>query len=377
MVAAITAARRGAEVTVVEKNPRLGKKILSTGNGRCNFTNVNACRDSYNLPFAEAALSAFSPQNAMDFFEELGILSRIENEGRVYPNSGQASALLDVLRNCIERLGIKTMTEFDTEELKKVNGGFEIVSTDGQRLFAEKVIVATGGCAAPKTGSNGGGYRLLKALGHHITEAVPALAAVKTDRGIQGVRQYGKVTLGSGESRIGEIQFASSALSGIPVFGLARYAKKGGNIFVDLLPDYDEKSVVGMLEKRPSQPLESFLVGILNKTLGQMLLKECNVGALSRMSGTLKHEELEKIAEKLKNWRFEITGLSSWDNAQVTAGGIDTSEVNPETMESYIVQGVYITGELLDIDGDCGGYNLKWAWSSGFVAGGDAADVQN
>lgn len=376
MAAAIAAAERGAEVVILEKNPRVGKKILSTGNGRCNFTNINACAQNYNSDFVTKALGEFSPKYTIDFFERLGILAKIEAEGRVYPNSGQASAVLDMLRNAVERLNIRIVTEFDVDSVVKDGNTFKIISKNG-KYSADKVIIATGGMAAPKSGSCGDGYRILKNLGHSVTELIPSLAPLKTDRGIQGVRQRGKVTLENGETRIGEIQFNRSSLSGIPVFGLSGRAKIGESVFVDLLPDYTLVQTVEILKKRPSQTMESYLVGILNKALGQMLLKECNIGTLSRRSETLKDEEILKIAEKIKNWRFKIIGFSEWDNAQVTAGGISLNEVNPRTMESKIVPGLYITGELLDIDGDCGGYNLQWAWSSGFAAGGDAAGVQN
>ncbi len=373
--AAIFAARAGADVIILEKNSRIGKKILSTGNGRCNFTNIDADIKNYNSDFVSSALKRFSPTVVIQFFEEIGLIAKAEDEGRVYPLCGQASAVLDVLRAELERHGVRIQAEFDAKDIKVTDDGFEIIPKEGDACHAKRVIVATGGNAAPKTGSTGGGYWLLKKLGHTVTKLTPALVQIKTSKGIQGVRAYGRVTLEGGKTDIGEIQFTSYGLSGIPVFGLAKYAKPGDGIFVDLLPDFSEQEVFELLKKRPLQTMETYLVGILNKALGQMLLKECDISPLSRSSDSLLDEEIKRIAKKIKCWRFDITGLMPWDNAQVTSGGVELCEVNSETMESRLVKNLYITGELLDIDGDCGGFNLQWAWASGFTAGSEAARV--
>lgn len=375
LAAAIVAARKGASVTIFEKNTRVGKKILSTGNGRCNFTNINIDLEKYNSAFVKDALDKFSPKDAVAFFAEIGLLSREEDEGRVYPLSGQAAAVLDVLRLEAERLFVAVRTEFDVVEITKKGEGFFVVSKTGERHFADKVIVATGGMAAPKSGSAGDGYKLLEKLGHTITELKPSLVQIKTSKSIQGVRAYGRVTLRNGKSEIGEIQFNNYGLSGIPVFGISKYAKKGETVFVDLMPDYSNEEVIEILKKRPVQTMETFMTGILNKSLGQMLLKECGISPLSKKSDELSETEIKKIAEMLKCWKFEITGVMPWDNAQVTSGGISLLEINPETMESKLVKNLYITGELMDIDAPCGGFNLHWAWASGFVAGSEAAGV--
>ena len=375
LVAAIFAARGGANVTVLEKNARVGKKILSTGNGRCNFTNINITEKNYNSDFSECALKKFSPKDAISFFEGIGLLSKTEDEGRVYPNSGQASAVLDVLRLEAQRLDICIIPEFNAVQIIPKNNGFLIASDKGVHHFADKVIVATGGAAAPKTGSDGGGYKILKKLGHTVTGLKPSLVQIKTTKSIQGVRAYGRVTMENKKTAVGEIQFNNYGLSGIPVFGLSKYAEKGEKICVDLLPDLSFDDVLKMLKNRPKQTMETYMTGIINKSLGQMLLKECGISPLSKGNDELTASEIEKIAKMLKCWRFEIVGVMPWDNAQVTSGGISLDEVNPETMESRIVKNLFITGELLDIDGDCGGFNLHWAWATGFVAGSEAADV--
>ena len=372
ILAAIFAARRGASVTILEKNPRIGKKILATGNGRCNFTNVNACSKDYNSDFVQYALEKFTPADVIDFFREAGLLSRTEAEGRVYPLSGQATAVLDVLRLELERLSVKVLAEFDVGKIEKKCDLFEI-SSQNQRLKANKVIIATGGMASPKSGSDGKGYELLKAFGHKTTKLIPSLVQLKTEKSVGGVRAYGKVTTQNGISETGEIQFNNYGISGIPVFGIAKYVKKGENVFLDLLPDYTEEEVFGILKTRPKQTMETYLIGILNKALGQFLLKECGISPLSKMSDTLRDDEMMRIAKKIKSWRFDVTGTMPWENAQVTSGGIERSEIDEKTMESKLVKGLYVTGELLDVDGPCGGYNLHWAWASGKLAGSEAA----
>lgn len=377
LAAAIAAAKSGASVTVAERNPRVGKKILSTGNGRCNFTNINAAEKSYNSDFVKYAMEKFPPEKICTIFAEMGLLSRTEAEGRVYPVCGQASAVLDVLRMETERLGVRIITEFKAAKIKKDGAVFKVSVADERQLEADRVIVAAGGCAAPKSGSDGSGHALLRQMGHRITPLVPSLVQVRTDKGIKGVRAYGKVTLENGMSEIGEIQFNDYGLSGIPVFCLSKYVKKGMKVFVDLLPDMNENALSEYLEKRSSQPLSEYLVGILNKQLGQMLLKDCGFEKLSRSSADLSGAEVRRIANYIKNWRFTVSGTMPWENAQVTSGGADTSEFNPKTMESLKVSGLYAAGEVLDADGACGGYNLQWAWASGFTAGGAAADVQD
>lgn len=370
IVAAIFAARCGASVAILEKNARIGKKILATGNGRCNFTNINANAEDYNSLFSKYAINRFPPEKAVEFFKELGLLSRTE-EGRVYPVSGQASAVLDVLRLALSRLSVRVICEFDAQRAEKIGDDFCIYSKN-QKISAKKVIVATGGMASPKSGSDGKGYELLKAFGHHVTKLTPSLVQLKTERSIGGVRAFGKVMTESGKSETGEIQFNNYGISGIPVFNLAKYVKKGEFVSLDLLPQYTEAEVISILKSRPKQTLETYLTGILNKALGQMLLKECGISPLSAESDTLNISELEKIAKKIKDWRFFVMGTMPWDNAQVTSGGVELSEINPETMESRLVKNLYVTGEVLDIDGPCGGYNLQWAWASGSLAGSEA-----
>ncbi|MCR4719827.1 MAG: NAD(P)/FAD-dependent oxidoreductase [Firmicutes bacterium] len=372
IMAAIAASEYGAEVTLVEKNHRIGKKLLMTGNGRCNFTNINLKAEDYNSAFVCDALNSFSVTQTIEFFKEIGLISLAEDGGRVYPASGQASAVLDVLLLELERRKVKIICYFDIDKISKSKVGFEIFSKNKEKIYADKIIASFGGKAAPKTGSDGSGYRILESLGHSITTVSCALVQLKTDRSIKGVRAKAKVTH-KDLTEMGEVQFTEYGLSGIPIFNVSRYAKTGDIVTLDLMPDYSEKELFEYLKTRKAQKLETYLVGIVNKQLGQMLLKECGIGKLSKNSKELKEFEIEKIAKTIKNWRFTVTGKMPWENAQVTKGGIRLSEVNSKTMESKLVKGCYITGELLDIDAPCGGFNLQWAWSSGYLAGKSAA----
>lgn len=374
IMSAIIARKGGSDVLIIEKNARIGKKILMTGNGRCNFTNIYLTAKDYNSDFAETAIGKFSPKDVISFFKGLGMLTAIEDKGRAYPMSNQASALLDVLLMEIERLGIEVLTDFDVMSVSKRGSSFKIVSKTSKKIYADKLIFATGGMAAPKTGSDGIGYQILKKLGHSIVKPEPVLVQLKTDKGIAGVRATANVRLADKEE-LGEVQFTAYGLSGIPIFNMSRFAKTGDIISLDLVPDMDKNELFLYLKSRPKQKLESYLIGIINKPLGQMLLKECEIGKLSRTSDSLSDDEVRTIAKKIKDWKFTVMGKMPWENAQVTKGGIALNEVDSNTMQSKIVKNLFITGELLDIDAPCGGYNLQWAWSSGFLAGQSAAEV--
>lgn len=375
IMSAITASRCGSKVILLEKNNRIGKKLLMTGNGRCNLTNIYANPSDYNSDFADSALKSFSSEDTVRFFKEIGLLTFADDEGRVYPLSNQAGAVLEVLLLEIERRNIKVICDFDADKIAKKEYGFEITDKTGRRVSADKIIVSCGGKAAPKTGSDGSGYTLLKGLGHSIKTPDKALVQLKTDKSIKGIRANASVTL-KGRTETGEVQFTGYGLSGIPILNLSRNAENGDVVTLDMLPDYAENEVISLLKMRPVQSMETYLTGVINKQLGQMLLKECSIGKLSRTSDTLEDFEIEKIAKKLKKWYFTVTGKMGWDDAQATMGGIELSEVNPETMESVITKNCYITGEILDIDAKCGGFNLQWAWSSGFLAGKSASKTE-
>ena len=388
ITAAITAARRGACVTVVERLPRVLKKLLATGNGRCNMSNQNAAVCNYhgkNPGFIKDVADMFWVQETIAFFEELGVLARIEEDGKIFPYSMRASSVSDVLRSEVKRLGIKEVCGFEASDIKKTKRGFEIISYKGDKLFADRVILAPGGKASPDLGSNGSGYRLAEKFGHKTTKLYPALVQIKTKNPAAKSLKGLKVDAGAGffkdgrllKSSEGEILFTDYGLSGPPIFELSRLASvsSDGEIRLDLMPEYLEKEVYSMLLKRRSldKALEEFFTGMLEKRMGQILLKAVGAAPLSRSSRSLSEKEAAALAKIIKGWSFPADGTMSWNNAQVTAGGTDTSDIDPKTLESRLVGGLYFAGEILDIDGDCGGYNLQWAWSSGYIAGRNAA----
>lgn len=379
LTAAIFAAQNGREVTVYESGERIGRKILATGNGRCNMTNINADINNYhgnNTKFLLGAINKFWVEETIAFFENLGILTKTEERGKVYPYSDQASAVLDVLRFRLEELNVRIVTGFEVESVKKNGNRFELVSYNGKTAYAEKVIIAAGGRAAPNLGSKGRGYELLKCFGHKITDLKPSLVQLKTDtdvvKKLKGIKLNAIVSIGS-QSEYGEVLFTDYGLSGPAVFSLTSRMKNDKKLSLDIMYNYTLYQIRDIINARicnnPKIQLENFFVGMLNKKLGQALLKSIGIEPLSRYAVTLNEHEISMLCETLKKWEFNIKGTMSWNNAQVTKGGAVTDEFSPSTMESRLVKGLYAAGEVLDIDGDCGGYNLQWAWSSGYLAG--------
>lgn len=385
ILAAIAAAECGADVAVFEANERIGKKILATGNGRCNMTNVNADVNNYHgtdPKFIEGAASEFWVDETISFFENIGLITKTENEGKVYPYCGLASAVVDVLRLKADSLGITIYTSFEVKDVIKKKNGFMVVSYDNQREKVEKLIISTGGKAMPSSGSKGMGYELLKKLGHTITDLCPAIVQIKTNpeevRKLKGIKVNACVRV-DGKHSCGEVLFTEYGLSGPPVFFLSSYIEHQKTIYLDLMPEYSREQIIQILVDKQKNcgkymQLDNFMSGIINKKLGQIVLKHCTKYSLAKNASELTYTEIENIASFVKEWSLEIEGTMSWNNAQVTRGGAVTEEFNKKTLESRIVSGLYASGEVLDIDGDCGGYNLQWAWSSGYIAGKNAAD---
>ncbi len=383
LIAAITAARCGAAVTIYERCDRIGRKILSTGNGRCNYTNVNADVLNYhgkNPQFITDAINTFWVGETNAFFEELGMLTKVLENGKAYPYSLQASAVLDVLRYEIEKLRIKIVTEFEVEKINKTDKGFEIKSYDGDCVFSDKVILSTGGKASPALGSNGSGYQLAESFGHRSTKLYPSLVQIKTEtnliKALKGVKLDANVLLETESKKIsyfGEVLFTDYGLSGPAIFNVSRFLAGAteAEVTLDILPEIDESELYKILKSRRNKyrNLETFFVGMINKKVGMVIMKYANVLPFSRTADTITEPELERLCSAIKNFKLKVRGTMSWNNAQVTAGGILTDDVDSKTMESKLCKGLYLTGELLDIDGDCGGYNLQWAWSSGYIAG--------
>lgn len=395
LTAAIVAARNGAKVIILEASDRVGKKILATGNGRCNFTNINTDINNFhgdNVKFAHTALGAFDVQQTISFFEYLGIAHRIEDGGKVFPMSGQASSVLDVLRYELKNLGVEERCDSRVIDIKPNNGGFIVFLKDNEPIHGDKVILTTGGQASPQLGSDGSGYDLAKRLGHKLVDPLPALVQLKLIasflKAVKGVKFMGNASIVKGNNALrsesGEILFTDYGISGPPILQLSRKASelisKGQKAYVqvDMFPDLDLKDLIEELELRlgyqPEKPLDFSFVGLINNKLIPVVLSEAGITAPQKKCKNITDEELKNIASILKAWKLEISGTQTWKNAQITAGGIKVDEIDAKSMMSKLVPGFYLAGEILDIDGDCGGFNLQWAWSSGFVAGDHASN---
>ena len=379
LFAAISAKNENTDVTIYEKEKRVGRKILATGNGRCNMTNTTASYNDYHsldIKFIYPTIERFWVDQTLDFFENIGILWKEEDEGKVYPYSDTASAVLDVLRQKLEKSGVITECEFGVKKIKKQNNQFIIEDKNGNRKRADRVIIATGGMAGAQLGSDGSGYKILEGFGHKITKLYPSLVQIRTQtdtvKKLKGIKVNAKVSVGDKE-KTGEVLFTDYGISGPPVFWLSSYIEGEKEIALDIMPEYSYTDISDMITKRVNTlgdiPLEDFFVGMLNKRVSQALLKHIGVEPLSRLASSLSRKEIQAISSIIKNFKLQIKGTSTWNNAQVTKGGADVSQFNADTMESKLVKGLYCCGEVLDVDGDCGGYNLQWAWSSGYIAG--------
>lgn len=393
MMAAIMARRSGAKVLIIEKKNRLGKKLLATGNGKCNFTNrvqKQECYRSSQKDIPWQIIQKFDWEKCVNWFDEIGILAK-ERDGYFYPASGQATAVLRALERELKRLKVEIHTEEAVEEIVcmergNVLSGFE-VRTDKSEYLARNVIVSTGGMAAPVHGSTGDGYGYVKRLGHHIITPVPALTSLVLDgnfmKAWSGVRIQGKVSLYDEKNSLlcedsGEIQMVAHGISGIPVFQLSRFAarelakKRSVILYLDSMPEYDMEWLVEEIKKRQSydgeQSMGDILEGMLPDKLAGVFLKKSGIGMVTQ-AVEVSEAEIQKLAAWIKKMELKVAAVSDFEKAQVTAGGVALEEICMDTMESKLCKGLYLTGELLDVDGICGGYNLQWAWTTGYLAG--------
>lgn len=394
LVAAISARRLGAKVTILERNPRIGKKILATGNGRCNFTNIYADTADYfgeRPGFAKDALSVFTVKETIGFFEKLGIQHSVEDMGKVFPMSGQASSFLDVFLYELNALGIETLCDSYVKGINVKDGDFVIELKDGRTFIGNRVIIATGGKAMPSSGSDGNGYKLAEKLGHTVTPTFPALVQIMLEgsffKGISGVKFVGTAKLMYDGKSIaedkGDILFANYGISGPPILQISRKAgellKEGKRVClrISVIDGISRAELKALIKKRfaisPKKPIDFSFVGLINKRLIPMVLKEAGIPDIKCPVSDISDDEIEAIIDVLTGWELKIRGTKGWQSAQITAGGIRTDEIHPETMESKLLRGLYFAGEIMDIDGRCGGFNLQWAWASGFLAGQNAA----
>lgn len=391
LVAAISAAREGAKVTILEQKDRIGKKILATGNGRCNLTNEYMepeCFRGDDTSIVTNVLNQFGYQETVDFFEKLGVILK-NRQGYVYPISDQASTILDVLRMELDRLQTTVCLDHKVTTIQKNKNGF-VVYTNKGNYQGESLILATGGKAAPVLGSDGSGYTLAKEFCHRLSPVVPALVQLKAKgaffKQVAGVRTTAKVTVYinnvSTASDVGELQLTNYGISGIPVFQISRYAAKGlyekknVTVEIDFIPSMSDEAFLEFINKRlvthGYKNTEDFFIGMFPKKIIGMLLKEANISFKTEMA-FVPEDKLKSVLHLCKHFTVLIEGTNDFEQAQICAGGVKTTEINSQTMESLYEPNLYLVGELLDIDGICGGYNLQWAWATGFIAGKHAA----
>ncbi len=385
LTAAISAAKQGAQVTVFEKNNRVGKKILMTGNGKCNLSNKSLSEEYYysgDRAFVLSALEKFGFMDTVMFFNGLGLLLT-EKNGGIYPHSEQASSVLDALRFEVSSLGINLLCDKKVDEIVRSGKGFTVKSGDDKETF-DRVIIACGGKAAPATGSDGSGYKLAAALGHSVLPTYPALAGIRCEGDFwkitSGVRCAAALLIENDESgygaSYGELQFTDYGISGIPAFQISRIVagllgeNKTVSIDIDLFPEVDEMTLFNELSARivllQDRNIHQILSGVMNKKLATLVCKFSNLSQDAFFSDDCK--ELKSIISVIKHFRVHAKGVNPYEQAQCTAGGIPLSEIDG-FFESKICKGLYLCGEILDVDGLCGGYNLQWAWTSGHIAG--------
>ena len=394
LMAALSAKENGGQVTILERNDRIGRKLLATGNGRCNYTNINLNIENYhgrNSKFAYSALSQFDVYRTMSYFEELGITPRVEERGKVFPASLQSSSMIDIFNYEIKNRNIDLQLNSFVKNIYKEDN-FKVQLEDGRVVTGDKIILATGGMSLENTGSDGNGYNLADKLGHEIIETFPGIVQLNLEsdklKEKSGVRFDGIAELHIDGEYImedeGDVLFTDYGISGPTILQLSRRAidglrnNKDVSIHVQVIKDRNMEELYEYLIMRfqnmNTKPLRESLIGLINKKLINPIIKTVRLDG-KRPVAEIANKDVRRLADILTSWKFKVIGHQPWEFAQVTAGGIDTKSIDNRTMESKIVPGLYIVGEVMDIDGDCGGYNLQWAWSSGYLAGKNASEI--
>ena len=393
LMAAVIAKDLGKDVAIIEGSDRIGKKILTTGNGRCNISNSNIsspykCYQSENENFYDFCLNKFNIEDTINFFLYLGLpIVELEN-GKLYPKSLQASSVVDIFRFALAEREIPLYTGCKIKNIHKKKNF--VLSTDNDEfpLFTcGKLILACGGKSAPKTGSDGSGYKLAESLGHSIIKPAPGIVQLKLNyphlKALSGIKFNGTAYVYVNDKEIrkdtGEILFTDYGISGPPILQLSSTASKAllkkekVEIIIDMMPDYSfeevDNFIQGHLAMFSHRSILDALTGVINKKLIPTLLKDIGINNIHIPCYELDWKYKSLLSKRLKEWKFTCTDTNGFNNAQVTVGGINTKEVDPNTLESTLVKNLYFCGEILDVTGDCGGFNLQWAWSSGFLVG--------
>ena len=386
MTAAICAARNGKQVLLLEKNAKLGRKVAASGNGKCNLTNADISMEFYHEESSELnrILSLVNCNTVLEFMRGIGVFCK-EKRGYYYPVCEQAAVIVQLLQAELQHQNVEILLEERFERIVFEENKRFLVYTEKNTFCAKKVILASGGMAAPKLGAEGTGYAALNMLGHTVSDTVPALVQLTAQerflKKISGVRTEAEICLQIEKQKYfekGEIIFTDQGISGIPVFQLSRYVtgplKEGRRVqlSINLLPNLEtddvKKQIKNLMHYNPELPFEYLFRSFCNNKLVYALICDEGLDA-ERQCAQVTEADVDKMLRRFQNCVFQITGTNGFEFAQVTRGGVPLEEINPDTMESKLIPGLYITGELLDVDGICGGYNLHFAWASGMLAG--------
>ncbi len=384
LISALTSSAKYKNVLVLDANTKIGKKLLATGNGKCNLANENINIEHFHgdSKYIKDMLAHFSVDKIKTVFNSIGIFTYTDTEGRMYPKSLQASAIVKALTDALYEKNVQIKLEHEVNSVQKSADNFILTCTNGMQFTCKKLILACGGKASPKFSPLGGGYALAKQLGHSVTDINPVLTKFSCDdkfiAPLSGVRAKCTATLLQGNNAVytesGEMIFGDKALSGICLFNLTIRATglKNTKIAFDFIPSDNMQNiyqnVLSLAKNRPQMPASDILNGYLNMKLGYAIIKKCGIANDTKI-GTLKTEQIKQICTMAKNIVFDVSVSPVWDNAQVTAGGVPLCEIDINTMQSKKCKNAYIVGEVLNIHGDCGGFNLYWAWVSGIIAG--------
>lgn len=379
MMCALNCARAGLRTLVLEKEILSGRKILVSGNGRCNFTNINAAPGKYygDKTFVKSVLEVFPPKACLKFFDGLGLLYREEEGGRYFPLTGKAASVNDCFSAALSAAGAEIKYKTEVLSLSKKGAGFELKCSDGASYCAYYAVLACGGAAYPQVSGTMKGYDLARSLGHLVKSPRPALSAVDFKETaaarLAGLKLYCSVSLSCApeDKEEGEVTFGSKGAAGNNILSLSRRAKAGDKLIIDFMPQFSAPALKELFLKRaamyPGFKIKELFTGILPSTFANLLIDYAGLRKNTLLL-EIKDNIFDRIVSTVKSWPFTVAGLRSFKEASCSAGGVDTSEICLGTCASKKVKGLYITGELLDIDGRCGGYNLQFAWASGYAA---------
>ena len=378
ITAAISAKRAGKTCVLLEKTPRLGRKLLASGNGRCNLLNESLDESFYNpasRTLVKSVFAKFNKNATADFFRSVGVYIEKDADGRYFPATNQSATVLKALEIELKKLAVPVELDFDVAAIHSSGGGFIVTAKSGRKVPCGSAILTCGGMSYPSFGSDGSAYKLARHFGHRIIEPVPVCVSLVVKDPILHPLQGQRITVKASahiEGKVaaessGDMLFTKYGLSGTAILDISesisvalnRERKRNIQVSVDMVPDLDLKGLERAVRERSDGGLadEDLLTGILPNKFG------------IAMKNLLKTKDAAAIAGRLKNWSFRVIQTRGWNEAEFTAGGIDTREVKEGTLESKLQKGLYFAGECLDVNGARGGYNLAWAWASGFVAG--------